>query len=716
MPPVRKIVSTRELPESLKPYGFFRLDVSHFSNHDKNVSTDCVFCNKEGKFVISVETGQYKCWSCLAKGNATTFINQLWEMGTEEVEELAEERQIPAETLIEWGVRYCALSRSFIIPGFDPTSGKLQNLSRWMKNDQGKHRWFSTPGLNQKLYGINFDLKKNVETIYVVEGSWNSMVWLDGLRSSKQKGYAVVGVPGCNVFHEAWASWFMNRDVVFIYDSDRPRRNPQTGDVIEPAGLAGVKRASRIVVPHARSVKYVEWGKDGYDPALKDGHDVRDHYQIHSSEEATADLLDRVRDIPESWNISGKGSKEKLALSPCTDWTTLTRQWRKAMKWTDGLEYGLACMLATVTSTQSLGDQLWMRIVAPASSGKTTLAMGIAAAHEYAKIVDTIRGFTSGFMNDDGETFDLASDIDGKTMITLDGDTLLQSPNLPNILAEGRRLYDGGLSSHFKNGAGKGIQGHRFTWLLCGTNSLRSLDQSELGERFMDCVMMREIDDELEDEILLRVANRSEQAVGMLSGDKADEQQPPEMTLAIQMTGGYVKYLRDNSIALLNSVEMSDDMKRLCTRLGKFVAILRARPSSRQHETAEREFAARLTSQFVRLCKCLAVILNRESVDDKVLQMARRVAMDTARGQTLQIVSALYKYQDGLDYGGVSVATGIIDGTSRKLLRFLRMIGALEYRATVGKKGTSVVNQKARWFLSATTKKLYEQVVVTLED
>lgn len=77
MPPVRKIVSTRDLPESLKPYGFFRLDVSHFSDHDKNVSTDCVFCNKEGKFVISVETGQYKCWSCLAKGNATTFINQL---------------------------------------------------------------------------------------------------------------------------------------------------------------------------------------------------------------------------------------------------------------------------------------------------------------------------------------------------------------------------------------------------------------------------------------------------------------------------------------------------------------------------------------------------------------------------------------------------------------------------------------------------------------
>src|SRR5690606_15491100 len=106
--------------------------------------------------------------------------------------------------------------------------------------------------------------------------------------------------------------------------------------------------------------------------------------------------------------------------------------------------------------------------------------------------------------------------------------------------------------------------------------------------------IMDGIDDDLEDEILWRVANRAERNAAIESNGEAEKQQSPEMTLVKQLTGGYVCHLRENAQDILSTIIMDDDAKRLCTRLGKFVAYMRARPSKRQDETAEREFAARL--------------------------------------------------------------------------------------------------------------------------
>ena len=284
----------------------------------------------------------------------------------------------------------------------------------------------------------------------------------------------------------------------------------------------------------------------------------------------------------------------------------------------------------------------------------------------------------------------------------------MQSPNLGNILGEARRLYDGELSSHFKNGMGKSVGQHRFTWIICGTSSLRSMDASELGERFLDCVIMEGIDCDFEDEVLYRVANRSFRNLAIEITDKSGSQEDPEMDHVMRLTGGYVEWLRKNAASEMTKVQTTDEALHYCTRLGKFVAFLRARPSTRQDETAEREFAARLTTQLLRLAGCLAVVLNKYKLDEEVLKRTQKVAFDTARGKTFELARHLYESgEEGLEVKSLALFTSDTEAEVRKLLRFLRRIGVTELFNRKSAKGMS---GKPAWRLTARMIQLWKEV------
>jgi len=309
--------------------------------------------------------------------------------------------------------------------------------------------------------------------------------------------------------------------------------------------------------------------------------------------------------------------------------------WGEAVLWTDGLDHGLASMLASIASTKAVGDQLWLKILGPASSGKSILCEALSTNTDHILAKSTIRGFHSGFNATGNEEEDnsLLAQLGDRTLITKDGDTLLQTPNLQQILSEARDIYDGVSRTHYRNRMSKDYVGKRMTWLLCGTSSLKKIDSSELGERFLDCVIMDRIDTELEDRVLWKVANRANENVNLETTEDLETHDEPSMANAKQLTGGYVDYLRGNAATELPLIGFSATHLRQCMSLGKFVSYMRARPSFLQEELVEREFAARLTSQLTRLGKCLAFVLNKKEVDWEVMGRVKRIALDTSRGR-----------------------------------------------------------------------------------
>lgn len=153
---------------------------------------------------------------------------------------------------------------------------------------------------------------------------------------------------------------------------------------------------------------------------------------------------------------------------------------------------------------------------------------------------------------------------------------------------------------------------------------------------------------------------------------------------------------------------MPDEALDHCDRCGRFVAYFRSRPSGRQTEEVHRELSTRLVLQHAKLAYCLAVVLNKDRVDQDILNRVRQVALCTARGRTLEIGKLLYVAQDaGLETKSVSVYLGETDNNSRILLRFLKRIGVVEHFEFTTDSGRRCY----RWRLETDLRDLYADLL-----
>lgn len=671
---------------------------------------ECPFCLKE-KFYVNEESSEWDCKSCVRKGNLTSFLQQLWEesfkktKGSDWEKLTAERKLLFPETCSSWEMARSIITGEWLIPGYSP-GGKLIQLYRWVAL-KGKKALLATTGIGHQLFGVHLYNPK-LKDVWLCEGPWDAMsLWELSSRMKKPLGN-ILAVPGCGATGEGlkqFAQYFSRKNVYLLFDNDYPTPN---NDV--PAGLAGCRRAVKHIGGITKSVKFLCWEgvlKEGYSKDYPAGYDVRDYLSLGKSYATRLDklpgLIDLLQPVPDEWLEQSKidDSKPSLELLPCSDWGTLVNAWRKALKWVPGLDKALSVMLAAAVSTETVGDQLWIKIMGPAASAKSTLCEALAVAKEYIFSVSSMRGFHSGWREDGNKDSSLIDLLRNKTLVIKDGDTLLQQPNLPQILAEGRDLYDRVSRAHYRNRVNRSYEGINITWLLCGTSSLRSIDSSELGERFLDCVILDEISDDLEDEIAWRVVNRAVRESTIHANGQVETREGPELVEAKRLTGGYVSWLRKNAIELIKGVEVSDSVKRQCLQLAKFVAYMRARPSARQREKVEREMSFRLTSQLARLSQFLAVVLNRKEVDQEVMSRVRAVALDTARGLTLNIIKLLRQEEEGLGTTALAIMLGQPEERQRGLLLFLRGIRAVE---------SITSGHKKLWKLADNMRKLCDKV------
>jgi len=731
MPP---LTTPETIPEKLKPYTFHGMDLT-WRGKSQGIGT-CPFCQKEGKFHVGIENGQWDCKSCGKQGNLYGFLRHLWEVSegqTEEHEALAKNRKLLfTQTLEEWGVVSSAISGEMLVPGYGVT-GALNALSPYRApHSGGKPFLWNTPTTSPQLFGQPlYDDKK--EKVYLCEGPWDAMALYEVLRITRKtdSGYAItsredlslyaeaniLAAPGAGTVRDDWAPLFAGKTVYLCFDSDPPPANGQV-----PAGYAGMQKFAKMLLSSEttpKEIHYLWWGPNGYLPDAKTKLDIRDLLTTTSSAAErvailASQLLPRFRPIPNDW-IDGADPTSKLgcpqmACVPCSEWDKVENSWRKALKWIPGLRRALVSMLATVTSTPGIGDQLWMKIIGPPSCGKTVLCEAVSIARKWVEAQSIIRGFHSGYQTDkEGkEDHSLLPKLRGKTLITKDGDTLLQSPNVLQILAEARDAYDKKSRSSYRNKASRKYEGYNWTWILCGTEALRFLDTSELGERFIDCRIMSDIDDTLEVDICRRKFLEVRNNRGMQANGKAETQQNPRMTEAMQLTGGYVEHLRANGVELQSEIDVSDDVGELCISYGRFMSYMRARPSKKQDEGNSREIAARLVSQISRYAICAAVVLNKREVEEEVLSLAKQIALDTSKGRTFRITQAIYNTGvSGADVASLAILVMEDEKKLKEYLNFLKQIKAVEHyqHTTPGMMGS-----KPRWRLTAPLRTLFGEV------
>jgi hypothetical protein len=712
----------------------------------RHVYGECPFCGKhQNKFSVAAETGQFDCKRCGTAGNQYDFIRKLHALAVEsttdhDLEKLADERNIAPDTLRAWGVAMSPLTGEWMVPGHD-IAGKLDQLYRYAEFHNGgqvgqvKRRLIPTPGLwkdgnTHRLFGIPTCLEvKKAHTIYVCEGPWDGMALWEVLGQTRETGgelvptpsvkssmrarAAVVATPGANVFLEQWLPLFRGKDVVVLFDNDHPRKNPQ-GAQIPGAGLSGVKRVTGLLRTVNVNPRVLFWGNDAdpptqHDPGTPSGTDVRDLINDAGPVPAVTWILSHLIPAPADWHSSSqdrngrKGKKDGLTPLPCESYATLVAAWKRAMRWTDGLDRGLVFSLAIIVSTDLVSEsQIWGILESPASTGKTTLADGMTIAEEYVKDVTNLTGLYSGYKTDkDGDVdHSLIAQLAGKTMIIKEADAILQNPMRDTILSQLRAMYDRRTTSNYKNGINRKYDDN-CTVLMCGTGSVKTLDSSELGSRYLTCSIMRGIDHELELEVLDRVIQRTLANAKLSSNCASESRMSEEMATAKRLTGGYVIHLRKNANRLINSVMVRPDDATACRAYGMFVSYMRARRSKHQDEIAEREFGARLTEQHLRLAMCMAAVVGKTRVDREIMGRVRQVAVDTAQGKTFKL--ATYMFRQGRSVGvpekSMVAWMGMTPVKVLDLIGYLREIKVIERFKYSGR---GVVDHH-RWRLTETT-------------
>lgn len=428
------------------------------------------------------------------------------------------------------------------------------------------------------------------------------------------------------------------------------------------------------------------------------------------------ELVGWLKPVPEEWlekvTPDGQPIGEKIVPAKCTTYRDLTSTWKQAFKWRQDLDDVLSVMLSLALSTNQQGDQLFCMVIGDAGSGKTEMCDGMLVS-SCCYPLEHLTGFFSGYKGNDGDgkDFSLITRVNGKLMITPEGDVLMSNPKAQEIMAQQRRIFDGVSGATYKNlDEDRRYTGLRTPWIIAGTPALLDGEQSRLGDRFLK-VFIESPSESQRQEVLRRISRAAFNAVQ--SESVGEDLVGEHKLLARRMTGGYVDWLRSNT-SLLSEISCDDKYLDACELMGDLTSYLRARPGKMEDAKPTREQPTRLTSQFTRLLACLTVVLNRTEVDDEVLRRVRKVALDTGAGIGREVLDILAEADNQytpnrvfhlkMDYNKLSID---------RQIRLMYRIGAL----TLSTDDPAYVQKTAKpfWRMSPRVWTLYRVVVQGLD-
>lgn len=588
----------------LKAYSLF---VDFVGLQGENALADCPFCGRKKKLSVNVNTGVGRCWGCNYlpsilgdEGfNLKTFAYAIWQVAPQSgnaIDQISKQKRLRKESLVSWGAR--CWGDLFIVPSFDLPSKSFSQL-HWC-NPQ---RDTVLRGLCGLSVGVFMPIEENGEQdeVYLCEGLWDGVCVYE-------RGKFAIAVPGACVFKNKWADYFRQKTVYLVYDND-------------VAGANGIVRVLSVL-KNKDNVFVVKWGD------RPKGYDIRDYLQSGNS--LTSLVFDKP-DIRQIQKQSGIIPREPI---PCESVDELLEAWEKAFVLTNEFRKALVVTCAVASSTHLPGDALWLRLIGPPSCGKSSICDALAISDNVVEL-NQFTGFHSGWKEEDA---DLLSLIDGKVVVTKEGDLLVQHPRRTQLLAEARDLFDGRTTARYRNKVFYQRE-LKVTWILAGTSELLTAIDPSLGERFVDIRLTS--DEKVEDEIC-----RKRQAT-LISGEACvgTWYWSKEQAISYCKLAGFVDYLRDKFGSYFG--EMPEELCNLAIDFAKVVSYLRVRPK----DFVEKEVPARLSVQFTKLVYLLSRIVGQHK--DAIYPYMRLVARSCCYLPNLIVLENIFRFREGGYYNMV---------------------------------------------------------------
>jgi hypothetical protein len=551
----------------------------------------CPFCLKDGHFYFNPDKDLWDCKVCQKSGNTYTFIQTLYDHCLKDVSAL--KKGIPRHILEKNGVRWNPFNETFVIPTY--REGKMNNLIKYVER---ANTLYATPSLETTLF--NWD-EVTEEEIWLCEGHWDKMA-AETMFGSEHP-ITAIGVPGANSFRDSWCGAFRDKDVVLMYDNDDAGKK----------GTLNVIEKFRNAPQKPRSLRAIVWPDD-----CPVGYDLRDHLLKYgrTAYREIAPWIVTV-DEPEAVKVTVDNIIEDFS---CDSYDKALDSFQTAFHTTDDMKKALALVLASIWSVKFDGlEQLWFKIIGPAGSGKTRIAKAVSASEQVVSR-STFTGLFSGWRDDnDSSDAGLIPTLSGKTLIVKDADALVKQPNAAQIFGELRDFYDKESSVQYRNRVKHDYKNVKSTIIICGTQVLRSADQSFLGERFLSIEL--DVPQETKSIISRKVMERS---IAVASKQIID----PE-TKIMSSLKGYVNHLMQRDM----ESTIPQDFQELLLELCNLAALMRAtvdRDMKRDIKSPPMaEMPTRIIGQIVAATLALCVVLGKSKADNDVFQIINKLIRDT---------------------------------------------------------------------------------------
>lgn len=719
-----------------KIFAFHGLEIDHKS--DTQAQTDCISCGKENHLHISKPDGKINCKACTWKGNTYTFLRELHHLATthttpDHLEQISQEKSIPISILQTWGVVKNPINDCLILPSYNH-KGTIANLYKFdSPKPNSKKIWLATPICKLHPWGLQFlnppcpeEVPKQ-KIIYIVEGPWDGMAIYHLLSTHRKKGKSlikttnpdrsllqsrgVLAIPGASTFKAEWYKFVHYRAPIICFDNDHPKEvKTRSGEkrIKQPGWEATLSLSAKLTTSPITGLNVLDWGRyplpydeatrsqleayseglpTGHHPALPSGFDLRDllttinnpDNQFYPKTKKPPNPILFLNNLTTKIDISPQEEEptqptRTIEPIPCNSFNQLLTYYQADLYFTQPLQDALAVMLASILSTPLPDDQLWIRIIGPPSSGKTTLAEALSAAPEYTYPTSVLTGLHSGYREGfhDKKDHGLIPKIKGKTLIVKDADTLNSQSNYESIMADLRDYYDGVSRSNYRNKAGKNYTNLRGTVILCGTDQLRKTNRPNLGERFLDCDIppLDETDKILDSAITSMLSKASRQ------------QETPEYARA---TMGFLDH-KFEQLDTWRETKLKPPRQSTLTKiknLAKMITLLRQKAEKDREEGGIRqrvEAPTRVTKQLTKLSLLLSYILD-QPIEKEPLRITTKVARDTIQGHQTDIAQLLITNREEGGYGltpqQIEIFLNLPLTTVRRYLNTMQLLGII---------------------------------------
>lgn len=637
-------------------------------NSDQNLVADCPFCGKEYHLGVNQDTGQWRCLRCEAKGNLYSFLRQKWNLchegqDTDLLEALAQLRGITLPIIQENGLAWDDSNECWLMPIFkegDPEKSIL-NLKQWKAQEK---IFRGTPNCAQHLYYPkgHYDRLLDPETVILLcEGEWDALAAASITPFSSDHKYMVIGVPGAMIFKEAWADLFAGREVWILFDNDDAGRN-------------GARHVTNLLYA-ARSapskVKILAWPEN-----LPKGYDIRDLVKELEAEDhespPLAVVLSNLQD--EHSGVLVEAIADNVQIKRDT-WDSVLDDFRAVYHVDRTFADVCTLVAATLVAAKVPGDPLWMFLVGPPSTSKTAIVDAFSFDKEDCETLSklTATALVSGWkVPGSEEDVSIFPRLRSRTLLIQDYTTIVSMPAAAQEDLYGmlREAYGGKVRVRYGNGKTVDQEDVYFSMVAAVTDVIRRDSKADLGERFLKIEVMGEDYDPMA------------VTLAAMNGVVKDA----ERTRKLQVLGESIKSYLGSLYIDPNKVPIVDEEYRL--RIGSLslvVGHLRAivQRSDGEIEIRPRaEGGGRVAKQLLKLGLCLCLLQKKIRMDDEVMRLVRKAAVDTVWGFSMEICQLMAKNPGGLTTDEITHRLQLPKTTVRRITEDLQKLHVLRQGKT----------------------------------